>query len=155
MSDDQTCQFECFIRAPREKVFAVLIEQLERWWTTVFDAKNEGDLLDVGIDPQPGGTCSETSSDGQLKTWGTVLSIEPPLYVRLAWQVSSAGSSLVDPAAASRVMISLRQAGEDTRLELVHTDFIRHGDDAAACRALMCANTGWPLRLNHLANACR
>ncbi len=151
MPNLQDCLFECDLPQSRDRVFELLIDRPESWWLPVFDDQFET----VGIDPCPGGACYESAVDGHQKAWGTVLSIEPPLYIRMAWQVSSFGEPLADPAAASRVMISLRQVEERTRLELLHSDFIRHGDDAAAVRELMCSEQGWPARLKLLVSACR
>ena len=102
------------------------------------------------IEPRPGGVCYEVGADGRRRIWGTVLSIEGPLYLRLAWQVSPQGTPIADPGIASRVMLTFREAGDATRLELVHSEFLRHGEGAEAYRDEVASGDGWQGRLKRL-----
>ncbi|WP_417685182.1 SRPBCC domain-containing protein [Roseibium sp.] len=155
MSVDQPCRFECYLPKPRDKVFTLLVDHPERWWQPIAAAA-VGDVIETAaIAPHPGGVCEETSQSGKRKVWGTILSIERPLYVRLAWQLTSRCAPIMDSAACSRVMITLRDAGEGTRVEIVHSDFIRHGDDAQACHDLMCSPEGWPSIMKRLEEAAK
>jgi uncharacterized protein YndB with AHSA1/START domain len=153
MSDDTTCQFECVLPLERQKAFELVIDHPQLWWVTPFSDPGEA-VRECGIEPHPGGVCYEIGEDGRRRVWGTILSIEEPLYVRLAWQVSPAGEPIADPAAASRVVISFRDAGDATRLELVHSEFLRHGEDADHYRnAMASAEGGWQDWLKRLQKA--
>lgn len=153
MSDDTTCQFECVLPLERQKAFELVIDHPLLWWVTPFAEAGEA-IRECGIEPHPGGVCYEIGEDGRRRVWGTILSIEEPLYVRLAWQVSPSGEPIADPGAASRVVVSFREAGDATRLELVHSEFLRHGEDAIRYRNMMASvDGGWPHRLARLEDA--
>lgn len=145
-------RFDCVVALPRTAAFALFVDKPELWWLSPF-ADSAGQRVDAGIDPFAGGSCYQISPSGKQLVWGTVLSIEAPLYFRLAWQVSAEGAPIADPAAASRVMVNFRDAGENTRLELVHSEFLRHGEDGAAHRDHMAGPDGWPILLKSLAGA--
>lgn len=149
MSVETPCQFECLLPLERLKASELVIDGPSLWWLSPF-ADGGGEVRECGIEPQPGGVCYEVGKDGRRRIWGTVLSIEEPLYVRLAWQVSPRGQPIADPAAASRVMISFREADDATRLELIHSEFIRHGEEADAYREAMASVSGWQSRLERL-----
>lgn len=152
MSDEKTCRVECLIPLERQKAFELVVDHIGSWWTSVFSPGGTK-VRESGIEPHAGGVCYEIDIEGRRRVWGTVLSIEEPLYVRLAWQVSTDGEPIVDPAAASRVMMSFRDAGEATRLELVHGEFVRHGDSADICYEQVASDDGWRRRLMHLVEA--
>lgn len=147
MPSEEICQFECFVNLPRDKAFALLVDDVSSWWIPVSGGSS---VQDAAVEPHAGGTCYEMTAEHGHLVWGTVLSIEPPLYIRLAWQVTPDGHPIRDPAAASRVMITLRGAGDGTRLEVIHSDFLRHGEQAVACRDAVSGPQGWPRRLNSL-----
>ena len=168
MSVEQDYRIECYLPLPRARAFELLVDSPETWWPSwsAFCADDMADAKDrvaagnsksglngqkgstlVSIEPYPGGACYETVPDGSRIIWGTVLSVEKPLYIRLAWQVSFAGKPVMDPAAASRVVISFRSAGDGTLIELIHSDFIRHGDRAEICYSRMASERGWPALL--------
>ena len=147
---EQSISLEVVLPLPRPQAFELVVERFSAWWPREYTFLGES-LDDIGIDPHLGGQCYEQNRGGTRIVWGTVLSIEQPLYLRLAWQIGPGRQTIADPAAASRVMMSFREAGEATRLELVHTDFIRHGERADEYRAHMASPSGWPFCLARLA----
>lgn len=149
MSNEKTCRFECVLPLVRQKAFELVIDHPSAWWISPFSDSGE-EIRECGIEPRPGGVCYEIGQDGRRRVWGTILSIEEPLYVRLAWQVSAKGEPIADPATASRVMISFREAGDATRLELVHSEFLRHGEEADDYRQAMSSGGGWESRLSRM-----
>lgn len=152
MSGEKTCQVECLIPLERHKAFELVVDHTGSWWESVFSF-GETEVRESGIEPHAGGACYEIDTKGRRRVWGTVLSIEEPLYVRLAWQVSQNGEPIADPATASRVVMSFRDAGEATRLELVHGEFVRHGESADTCYERVSSDGGWRRRLQRLVDA--
>ncbi|MES0809435.1 SRPBCC family protein [Roseibium sp. SCPC15] len=158
MAQEQECRFEVLLDLPRERAFSLFVDRPELWWSSPFSSPAEGpgdSKVEAGIEPCVGGSCYEIDGDGRRRNWGTVLSIEPPLYIRLAWRVSQDGEEIADPSAASRVMVNFRQAGEATRLEIVHTEFLRHGEHGADYQKLMRQPDGWPRIIRNLQQAAR
>lgn len=154
MVQDTDCRFDGLLALPREKAFSLFVDRLDLWWTSPFSEAEDG-AVDGSIEPYPGGSCYEIDANGQHRVWGTVLSIEAPLYIRLAWQVSQDGREIADPATASRVMVSFRQLGEATRLEIVHSEFLRHGEKGGEYLARMQHPEGWPRIVANLEKASR
>ncbi len=150
--DQFECRFETTIALPRTKAFELVVDHPELWWVSPF-LETKGMKVDVGIEPYVGGMCYQIDADGQQQIWGTVLSIESPLFVRIAWQVSQEGAQIVDPAAASRVVLNFRQAGDVTRLEVVHSNFLRHGENGGDYMKELMQSDGWPRTLDRLRNA--
>ncbi|WP_150524378.1 SRPBCC domain-containing protein [Roseibium sediminis] len=157
MSGGDNCHFECFLPVPREMAFGLVVDQLDRWWTSPFSRNpaTPDPVREVAIEPYPGGVCYEIGMDGSRRIWGTILSIEKPLYIRIAWQVAPNCDRIADPGAASRVVIQFREAGEVTRLEVTHGEFIRHGPAGDQFRDFMASEHGWPLMLANLSHTAR
>ncbi|POF34873.1 SRPBCC family protein [Roseibium marinum] len=154
MAEETECRFEGLLNLPREQAFSLFVDRPGLWWASPFDVPDPGEI-DAEIEPFAGGSCYEIDSKGHRRIWGTVLSIEDPLYVRLAWQVSLDGREIADPAAASRVMVNFRVAGDSTRLEIVHNEFLRHGENGAEYLNLMGRPDGWPRIIGNLREAAR
>lgn len=154
MTHETECRFDSLLDLPRDQAFSLFVDRLDLWWPSPFRETGDGEV-EAGIEPFAGGVCYEIDGAGRRRIWGTVLSIEAPLYIRLAWQVSQDGEEVADPAAASRVMVNFREAGGATRLELVHNAFLRHGEAGADYLAEMRAPDGWPRILENLKSAAR
>ncbi|MEP3048734.1 MAG: SRPBCC family protein [Roseibium sp.] len=146
------CRFDDVLNLPRAKAFKLFVDHPSLWWTSPFDGV-ENQSLEAGIEPFAGGACYEIDNTGQHRVWGMVLSIEEPLFLRLAWQVSQDGNSVADPAAASRVMVNFRDAGDTTRLEIVHSEFLRHGEQGASYMEEVAGPNGWPKIIENLKKA--
>lgn len=149
MAPENECRFEGLLNLPRERAFALFVDQPELWWSSPL-AQPGSKLADAGIEPLVGGGCYEVDQAGHRKVWGTVLSIESPLYVRMAWQVSQDGELIADPATASRVVVSFRQVGDATLVEIVHSEFLRHGEKGSEVLEQVRNSSGWPRVLKDL-----
>lgn len=152
MVDEQECRFDFLLDLPRDRAFSLCVDRLDAWWVSPFRNPGEGQV-EPGIEPCVGGSCFEIDGNGRQRIWGTVLSIEPPIYVRLAWQVSQEGEEIADPLTASRVMVNFREAGEQTRLEIVHNEFLRHGEKGEQYLVQMQQADGWPRIISSLKTA--
>ena len=152
MAEQAECRFQGLLNLPRAGAFRLFVDTPELWWVSSFQEAGDR-CMDVGIEPCSGGACYEVRSKGQRNVWGTVLSKEEPLFLRLAWQVSQDGSPVADPATASRVMVNFRYAGETTRLEVVHSEFLRHGEEGTAYLNDMAESQGWPQTIQRLQDA--
>jgi len=151
-ASEYECRFENVVDLPRARAFQLVVDYPELWWTSPF-RDSRGQSLDAGIDPFVGGACYQIDGKGTRQVWGTVLSIEAPLYLRIAWQVSQDGQQIADPSAASRVMISFRDSGERTRVEVVHNKFLRHGENGGDYMQELMTPEGWPRVLANVSRA--
>jgi uncharacterized protein YndB with AHSA1/START domain len=136
----------------REAAFDLFVERIGEWWPRDYTFSRDP-AADLSIEPFPGGAYSEQVPGGARLVWGTVLSIEPPLFLRLAWQISPDRQLIADPSAASRVTVEFRAMADGTLVELAHRDFLRHGEAGEGYRAAMASPQGWPFCLDALAEA--
>ena len=102
MTHDTECRVEGMLNLPRAQAFSLFVDRLDMWWTSPFKDAGEA-KAQAGIDPHASGSCYEIDANGQHRIWGTVLSLEPPLYIRLASQISRDGEEVADPATAIRM----------------------------------------------------
>ena len=153
MPGETECRFECVLNLTRPKTFNLVVDRPDLWMSPMLDGAGQTDAAETGIEPFAGGPCYLITAEGQRIIWGTVLSIEEPMYVRLAWQIGPDGLAVADPGASSRVMINFRDAGEYTRLEIVHGEFLRHGEQGEAYCEKMRGTGGWPQLVTNLQDA--
>ncbi len=151
---DAPIAFAVSLPLSREAAFDLFVERFGDWWPRDYTFSRDP-AADLAIEPMPGGACSEQVPGGARIVWGTVLSIEPPLFLRLAWQISPERGVIADPAAASRVTVEFRAQADGTLVELTHRDFLRHGEAGEGYRAAMASPQGWPFCLDALVLAAR
>lgn len=151
---DSACRVARWVPLDREQAFDLFVDGFARWWPRAYTFSGE-DCEDIGLEPMAGGACYEQSARGPRIVWGTVLSIERPLFLRLAWQIGPDRSVVPDPATASRVTVEFRTGLQGTLVDLTHDDFLRHGEGAEAYRAAMASPEGWPFCLDHLERVAR
>jgi uncharacterized protein YndB with AHSA1/START domain len=148
------CIFDATVPYLREDAFSLFVDRFGLWWPTEYTFSRDPECH-LSIEPMVGGACEEIAPGHPRKVWGTVLSIQRPLFIRLAWQIGPDQEVIADPAAASRVMVEFRTAADGTRVELTHTDFLRHGEEADAYRKALSSPEGWPYCLSRLVQAAR
>lgn len=130
--------------------FHLLAEDLEDWWPQEYTWS--GDVLDyIGIDPHEGGLCYELGPYGFRLDFGRVISWHPPLHLGFTWQIGPTRVPQPDPAKSSRVDIRLFAEEGGSRIELLHSGFVRHGEGWQNYRDAMAGEYGWPLILEHFA----
>jgi uncharacterized protein YndB with AHSA1/START domain len=132
------------VALPRQAAFAAFVDRLTDWWPR--DLTWAGDSLDtVAIDATMNGKATEKSRDGTVTTWGTVLSVNRPEHIVIAWQIGPDRAPAPSEATASRLDVRFIPTDDGgTEVMVVHRDFPRHGDGWQAYRATMGGKTGWP-----------
>jgi uncharacterized protein YndB with AHSA1/START domain len=140
---------------PRAEAFAAFVDRIGSWWPR--DATWSGErLATFGIEPRLNGRAFETDTSGDRRTWGTVLSVERPSHIVIAWQISANRDPELSEATSSRVDIRFSEIDpQTTEVVVVHRDFPRHGDGWQAYRAKMASKTGWPRLIELYAAAAK
>jgi uncharacterized protein YndB with AHSA1/START domain len=84
-----------------------------------------------------------------------VVDWSPPDRVTLTWQITAQGTPEPDPDKASSVDVRFTAVSPtETRLDLTHSAFERHGGESATIwRDAMASEGGWPLFLGRYAAA--
>jgi len=128
----------------RAEAFAAFVDRMGSWWPR--DYTWSGDrLATFGVEPRINGRAYETDTSGTSRTWGTVLSLERPTHIVIAWQIAANRDPELGEATSSRVDIRFAEVDpQTTEVVVVHRDFPRHGDGWQAYRSRMAGKTGWP-----------
>ncbi|MEV6373980.1 SRPBCC family protein [Micromonospora musae] len=130
------------ISAPSERAFAVFAGALTDWWVREYTWSGPEALSELGMEPWAGGMLYEIGPYGFRADWGRVLTWDPPRRLVFTWQIGPDRVPVPDPARASEVeVVFLTEAPEQTRVELEHRHFDRHGEAAEGYRQALTA--GW------------
>lgn len=140
------------LSAPVEYAFQVFVERIGDWWPRAYTFSQD-DLAQIGFDRQAGGRWYEVDRRGRRLDWGEVRVFEPQRRLVLSWAISaSRGQEPFDRA--SEVEVRFKSLGpKQTRVDLEHRDFARHGPGAETIRRGMASAEGWPYILREYAEA--
>ncbi|MEV4540364.1 SRPBCC family protein [Micromonospora echinaurantiaca] len=130
------------VPASTAQAFAVFTGALTDWWVTEYTWSGPAHLAELGIEPRAGGMLYEVGPYGFRNDWGRVLTWDPPRRLVFTWQIGADRVPVPDPAQASEVEVLFHPEGPgQTRVEVVHRHFDRHGDAAEGYRQALTA--GW------------
>jgi len=131
------------VAAAQRRAFDVFTTQLGSWWPKEFHI-GEADMADFVVEAKVGGRWYEVGVDGKECDTGRVTAFDPPDRLVLAWHLNGSWQYDPDPAHASEVEVRFIAAGPaQTRIELEHRNFDRHGTDADAVRGSIDSPRGW------------
>ena len=140
------------VPASQQRAFEVFTAQFGAWWPKDYQI-GQSPIRDFIMEPEVGGRWYELDEDGSECDTGRVLAYEPPARVVLAWQLDQQWQYDPDAAHASEVEVRFVAEGpSQTRVELEHRGFERHGAGTDAVRAAMDAPNGWTAVLGIYAN---
>ncbi|MFI6758412.1 SRPBCC family protein [Micromonospora sp. NPDC050417] len=142
------------VSAPPEHAFAVFTGGLADWWVMEYTWSGPGALAEIGFEPHTGGMAYEIGPHGFRSDWGRVLDWQPPHRLVFTWQIAPDRLPVPDPSNASEVEVRFLPDGVDqTRVELEHRAFDRHGEAAEGYREALTA--GWHELLSRYAASVR
>jgi uncharacterized protein YndB with AHSA1/START domain len=131
------------VAAPVERAFTVFTEQFDAWWPRTHHIGTAE--MDIAVlEPRQGGRWYEKGVDGSECDWGRVLAWEPPHRLVVSWQIDANFKAEPDPAKASEIEVRFTPEGpSQTRVELEHRAFERHGDEASTIHDAVGREGGW------------
>jgi uncharacterized protein YndB with AHSA1/START domain len=133
------------VNVPRETAFAAFVDRFDTWWPR--ERRVSGGA--IAIEPRIGGKVTEAGT-----VIGTVLSLQRPEHIVIAWQVGPGGKVEASEATSARIDVRFVAAEPAvTEVVVVHRDFPRHGDGWQGYRAEMGARNGWPALIDAYAKA--
>jgi uncharacterized protein YndB with AHSA1/START domain len=139
------------VNAPIAHAFKVFTERFDAWWPRTHHIGKIESFTAI-LEPREGGRWFERGADGSECDWGRVLVYSPPTRVALSWHLNGDYGYDPDPSKASRVEVTFHdEGGGKTRVELVHSQFERHGEGAQKVRESVGGRGGWPLILDRFA----
>ena len=148
MSNDRIAH-DVVVEAGTASAFDAFTSHLGAWWPLAYTFSGVG-FVDAAIEPRVGGVWFERNQAGEKLSWGEVRAYTPGERLVLAFAIG-ADRKPASNDAASEVEVRFSAAGPgQTRVELEHRDFARHGQGAEALRTGMDSAQGWPLILAEL-----
>ena len=131
------------VAASQQRAFEVFTARFGAWWPKDYHI-GPAPMVDFILEPKVGGRWYELDEDGTQCDTGRVLAYEPPQRLLLAWQLNEQWQYDPDPSHSSEVEVRfIAEGASQTRVELEHRGFERHGAGADAVRAANDAPSGW------------
>jgi uncharacterized protein YndB with AHSA1/START domain len=111
--------------------FRIFTAEIGRWWPLATHSISRGESKTAKIcalEPFVGGEIYEIDEDGRRRSWGRVLSWDPPALLRLSWHPGS------DEKEAQEVEVSFVKDRKGTRVTLIHSGWQKLGARGASAR---------------------
>jgi uncharacterized protein YndB with AHSA1/START domain len=132
------------VNAPIERAFQVFTESFNTWWPQSHHIRPV-DLAAAVLEAREGGRWYERGVDGGECDWGRVLAFEPPHRLVLSWQIDGSFQYDPDPGHASEIEVLFADlGGGQTRVDVEHRNFDRHGADGQRVHDGVSGAGGWP-----------
>lgn len=143
------------VDASADVVFAKFVHQLNDWWPKEYTWSQEG-LVEIKIDAKLNGLCTEIGPYNFRCDWGRVLEIQDNKKIVLKWQISSQRVPEPNPEKASDLTIKFNELSvSETEIELEHSNFSNHGQDAEVYQQAMDSEQGWDYILRCFIEFCK
>lgn len=134
------------------RAFELFTTRMTDFWPKEHSIGNS-EIAEVLVEPHSGGRWFERGIDGSECQWGRISTWEPPRKVVMLWQIGA--DWRFDPAFETEVEVTFTQESPGrTRLDLVHRNLQRYGDDAEQMRAIFDDPAGWTGTLAGFADLC-
>ena len=141
-----------FVNVSQAEAFAIFTEDVGQWWPLATHHVGEGTPAKVVLEPFVNGRWFERALDAAEHDWGTILAIEPPSRLVIAWHANH-----INPRALESTEVEILFVPEELdmiRLELEHRYLERYGDWSTKMYSLLDGDDGWDLILRRFAAAC-
>jgi len=131
------------VNATAENAFRIFTKEYDSWWPRTHHI-GKVPMQKAIIEERTGGRCYTIQTDGSECDWGTVLTWDPPHRLVIAWQVTHEWGYEPDLAKSSEVEVRFTSEAEgQTRVDLEHRHFERHGAGGASMRTAVDSEGGW------------
>jgi uncharacterized protein YndB with AHSA1/START domain len=131
---------------PVGDAFRIYTEQVGSWWPFAkTHSVAEEDVETVILESHEGGRFYELTKSGDEHLWGTILVWNPPHRILHSWHPGRG------PETAQQVEVTFTEAGDGTRVEIVHTGWEVLGDRMEEVVASY--TTGWDTVLGRYVQA--
>lgn len=139
------------VKASVERSFRAFTAELDSWWPREHHI-GKTPMKRTLMEGRVGGRIYSEHEDGSECAWGRILVWEPPRRFVFAWQITPAWQHEPDLAKASEVEVKFTaEPNGQTRIDLEHRHFERHGARADAMRTAVDGDNGWGTLLRLLA----
>jgi uncharacterized protein YndB with AHSA1/START domain len=136
-----------------DAAFELFTDRFSDWWPKDSHHIADADAADVFLEPRAGGRWYERAEDGAECDWGTVLEVDRPKRILLAWQLTPEWKYDADRSNATLVEVTFNAEESQTRVTLTHSGFEVHGEAGAAMRESVGGDGGWAQLMELYKNA--
>ena len=143
---------QAIINASQAEAFAIFTEDVGQWWPLATHHVGEGTPATAILEPVINGRWFECAIDAREYDWGTVLAIEPPSRLVIAWLATHINPRALQPTEVEILFVP--QGSDMIRVELEHRHLERYGDWSTKMYSLLDGDDGWDLILRRFAAAC-
>jgi uncharacterized protein YndB with AHSA1/START domain len=113
------------VSAPPTRAFDLFTRDIGTWWPLETHSVGHARAVSVTFGAAVGDPIVETLADGTTESWGTVLELDRPRRLAIAWHAGRAADE------TTRVEVNFSDDGNGgTVVELVHSDWERWHDGA-------------------------
>lgn len=137
----------------RDKAFQKFLNELNAWWPKEYTWSKDK-LVEIKIDVQKDGLCTEMGPFGFRCDWGRVTELVENERLKLKWQIGPHREPVPDPEKASEIEMVFSKNGKGTKVYFEHRDFENHGKGAEAYREMMAGTQGWDYILDTYKKFC-
>lgn len=131
------------VKATRQRAFEVFTAGIDTWWPRTHHI-GKVPMKQIVMEPRAGGRCYSEQADGSECDWGSVLVWDPPARFVMAWQITLQWTYEPDLAKSSEVWVTFTSEPDgQTRVDLEHRYFERHGEGFESMRAGVGGEGGW------------
>jgi len=132
------------VRAPIDTCFRVFVDDFATWWPSEHHIGDDRTITNFVIEPFVGGRCHDVDTTGFECQWGTVLDLDRPNRLVIAWHIQGDWTIDLDPALQSEITVTFTALDDhSTQVRLVHDRLERHGSGAIGVRTGVSSPGGW------------
>jgi len=143
---------QVIVAASQAEAFAIFTEDVGQWWPLATHHVGEGTPATAVLETFVNGRWFERAPDATEHDWGTVLAIEPPSRLFIAWLATHINPRALEPTEVEILFVPERS--DMIRVELEHRHLERYGDWSTKMYSLLDGDDGWDLILRRFAAAC-
>ncbi len=137
---------EAVVGAPIDTCFTTFVDGFPTWWPPEHHIGENRTIVASRIEPTVGGRCYDLDTDGGECHWGTVLVLDRPTRLVLAWHIQADWTIDHDPGCQSEIEVTFEALAPDrTAVRLEHGRLERHGAGAVGMRDGVSGDGGWTL----------
>ena len=144
---------EVVVAAPIETCFRTFVDGFATWWPPEHHIGDDRTIAELVLEPFVGGRCYDVDTEGGECQWGTVLAIDPPARLVLAWHIQGDWTIDLDPVRQSEVEVTFAAVDPTTTaVRLEHGRLERHGAGASGLQHGVSGDGGWTLLIGRFAD---
>jgi len=141
------------VNASVDTCFRVFVDGFDSWWPPEHHL-GDRTIVRFAIEPFVGGRCYDVDTDGVECQWGTVLALDPPRRLVLAWHIQGDWTVDLDPARQSEIEVTFVADGpERTVVRLEHGRLDRHTLPEGVGRGVS-GDGGWSFIVDRFLDRC-